>query len=114
MDEPCEPEQRRLYWLHHPLLDPGDPETSRPAVVLIVSTSGAGEILVALRSTTERNGYEHEAHPEVHLKKGWFSRSRSVDPELWTPRTAPSIDLLLTEEAFARVWNDHVGGEEHA
>jgi len=111
MEEPFEPEPRRLYWLYPPLLDAGDEEANRPAVVLIVSTMGAGEIFVVWRSSTEKNGYEHEAHSEVGLKKGWFSRSRTIDPELWTPDKARSIDLLLDEEAFARVWNDHVREE---
>lgn len=113
MEEPFEPEQRRLYWLYPPVLDPGDEEPNRPAVVLIVSNVGAREILVAWRSSSEKNGYEHEAHPEVGLKKGWFSRSGTIDPELWTPANARSVDLLLDEAAFARVWNDHVG-QEHA
>jgi hypothetical protein len=110
MDEPYVPEQRRLYWCYPPLLDADDPEPSRPAVVLIVSTNTSGETLIAWRSTTEQNGALHEkgAHPDLP-KTGWFSRSRTVNPELWTPTNAKSIaDPLLDEETFAHVWNDHV------
>lgn len=112
MEDPFVPEQRRLYWCYPPLLDADDEEPRRPAVVLIVSTKASGEIFIAWRSTTEENGTAHEkgAHP-VLGKKGWFSRSRTVNPALWTPQNAESIDQLLDEETFAHVWNDHVPEE---
>jgi hypothetical protein len=100
---------RRLYWLERVLLDPADPEDRRPAVVLVVAQRPGSEILVGLRSSTERNGEWHDRRPELGLsKEGWFSRARSIDPELWTPNNAHSIDLLLDEVTFSYVVNDLV------
>jgi hypothetical protein len=108
-DEPYIPEQRRLYWLRKPLLDAGDPEPERPGVVLIVPGDHGDWIRVGMRSSTEQNGQFHVRHPRHRLTKdGYFSRSRSVNPELWTPNNAESIDLLLDDETFAYVWNDLV------
>lgn len=108
-DEPYVPDVRRLYWLRPPLLGPEDPEPERPAVVLVISQKAGCEILVGLRTSTERNGTPHEKHPKQGVTKdGWFSRSRSINPQLWTPNNASSIDLLLDEATYAYVWNDLV------
>lgn len=108
-DEPYTPDVRRLYWLSAVLLDPGDPEPERPAVVLVISEKPGGEIFVGLRSSTEVNGARHEKRREVGLEKdGYFSRGRPINPELWTPNNARSIELLLDEETFSYVWNDLV------
>lgn len=100
---------RRLYRLNAVLLDPGDPEPERPAVVLVISRKPGGEIYVGLRSSTEVNGTPHDKHPAAGLMKdGYFSRGRPISPDLWTPNNARSIELLLDEETFSYVWNDLV------
>ncbi len=104
--EPYLPDLRRLDWLGHDLLDPHDPEPRRPAAVLLLPTVKDEDILVALRSTTERNGQFHPRCPQLGLKDGWFSRGRRIDPELWTPENAASIDLLLDEETHSYVLLD--------
>lgn len=106
-EDPLIPGLRELYWLESPLLDRSDPESSRPAVVLTVPTQPGEEIFVALRSSTEKNGELHEKQPGHGLARdGWFSRGRSINPELWTPMTARPIDLLLDETTFAYVCKD--------
>lgn len=105
--EPYRPDLGRLYWLHHPLLDPGDPEDARPAAVVALPAREHGIITVAQRSSTERNGTFHRRQPAHGLNKdGWFSRLRPIQSALWTPRTAKSIDLLLDDETFAYVLKD--------
>jgi hypothetical protein len=105
--EPYLPDIRRLYWLSHDLLDPDDREPKRPAAVLLLPTPIDEGILVAFRSSTERNGEHHAACPEHGLtKEGWFSRGRRVDPVLWTPDHAKSMELLLDEETYSYVLRD--------
>lgn len=102
--QPYDPDVRRIYWLEHPILDPHDPETERPAVVVRVAKEPGGQITFVTRSSTEKNGQPHPAHPKQGLNKdGWFTRVRSVSTELWTPQVAHSTDLLLDEETFAYV-----------
>jgi hypothetical protein len=106
-DEPYEPEVRRFYWLQHCLLDPADPESERPAVVMALPAEAEGAITVVTRSSTEKNGERHPRCPEHGLNKdGWLGRLRWVSTELWTPANARSIDLLLDEETFSYVLRD--------
>jgi hypothetical protein len=105
--EPYLPDIRRLYWLREALLDPEDPEVERPCAVLLLPAAKGEEILVGLRSSTERNGQHHPKHPQLGLtKEGWFSRGRRIDPELWTPDNTESMNLLLDEETYSYVLAD--------
>lgn len=105
--KPYLPDLRRLYWLYQPLLDPGDREYSRPAVVVAVPSDLFGIITVVQRSSTDGSGTFHRKEPAHGLSKdGWFSRVRPIQAALWTPTTAKSLDLLLDEETYSYVLRD--------
>jgi hypothetical protein len=101
------PEVRRFYWLTNSLLDPQDPKSERPAVVMAVPAATPGMIAVVTRSTTERNGQLHRREPQHGLNKdGWLSRLRVVSTELWTPENVRAIALLLDDDTFSYVLRD--------
>jgi hypothetical protein len=100
LDEPYEPDIRRVYWLHPPLLDPHDPKPERPAVVVKVGP----DITVVTRSSSAATGLFHPRDPANGLTRdGRFTRARTVSALLWTPRAASSLDLFLDESTFKLV-----------
>lgn len=98
---------KRFYRLQKVLLAPDDPEETRPGVVMRLPVEDDDVIVVALRSSTERNGQVHDPQGVAGLnKRGWFSRILPVDPVLWTPENAPSMDAELDDITFAYVQRD--------
>ena len=96
-DEPFLPDVQRLYRLFPPLLDPSDPKPTRPAAVM----RAEADIVVATRSASAKRGVFHPRDASAGLTKdGRFDRVRTVSAQLWTPRAARSLDLLLDDATF--------------
>ena len=99
--EPFIPDVRRLYWLKSELLGPGDPEDSRPGVVISAPDTVYGTVIVVTRSTTDSSGVAHDRQPSLGLNKpGHFSRLLLVQCQLWTPNSVHSFEML-DQETFA-------------
>ena len=100
---PYVPDMGRLYWLDAVLLDPADPETDRPGVVISVPETVYGTVLVVTRSSTDGFGVAHDRRRDLGLNKsGHFSRLLPVQCQLWTPdNVRPSG--MLDEETLAWV-----------
>lgn len=96
-DEPFLPDVQRLYRLFPPLLDPSDPKPTRPAVVV----RAEADIVVASRSASAKRVVFHPKDHAARLTKdGRFDRVRTLSAQLWTPRAAKSLDLVLDDATF--------------
>jgi hypothetical protein len=103
-DVPFLPIAGEVYRIRTIICQPPDKHDTRPVVVVASPFALTGRITFVTRtSQTESAGVPHPRNPVLDLSRdGVFSRLRSVEAQLWTPRNVTRLGVL-EQSVFAAV-----------